>query len=174
MEIMILCIYSSWRFWSIYTVSCDDHTCHILYHAYSWPLYFYVSRTAICTCSHMQIYLYCIDGWLVLPPSSSSLHFWDGLIMYFGHRITPLASHIRGASVTDNFTTHGRSHIYGLPCPSVDSLDPMDYFCTFDVSKIIPKNTCYLPYATFKPFLAYIRRYNSDTHVGRNAQLRMA
>ena len=42
--------------------------------------------------------------------------------------------------VTADFTTHGGSHIYGLPCPSVDSLDPMDYFCTFDVSKIIPKN----------------------------------
>ena len=26
----------------------------------------------------------------------SSLHFWDGLIMYFGHRITPLISYIRG------------------------------------------------------------------------------
>ena len=32
----------------------------------------------------------------------------------------------------------------------------MDYFCTFDVFKIIPKNTCYFPYTTFKPFLMYI------------------
>ena len=37
MEIMILCIYSSWRFWAIYIVRGDD-TCHILDHAYSWPL----------------------------------------------------------------------------------------------------------------------------------------
>ena len=59
-------------------------------------------------------------------------------------------------SVTADFTTHGRSHIYGLPCPSTDSLDPMDHFCTFDVSKIIPKNTYYLLYAAFNPFLAYI------------------
>ena len=43
--------------------------------------------------------------------------------------------------VTVDFTTHGRSHLYGLPCPSADSLDPMDHFCTFDVSNIIPK-TC--------------------------------
>ena len=56
--------------------------------------------------------------------------------------------------VTDDFTTHGESHFYGLPCPSTDSLDPMDHFCTFDVSKIIPKNMQKLPYATFKPFLA--------------------
>ena len=40
--------------------------------------------------------LYCTFGWLVLPPNSSSLHFWDGIILYFGHRITPPTSHIRG------------------------------------------------------------------------------
>ena len=61
--------------------------------------------------------------------------------------------------LTADFTTHGKSHIYGLPYPSADSLDPMDYFCTFDVSNIIPKNTCYLLYTTFNPFVAYIRRY---------------
>ena len=42
--------------------------------------------------------------------------------------------------VTADFTTHGGSHIYGFPYPSADSLDPMDHFCTFDVSNIIPKN----------------------------------
>ena len=57
------------------------------------------------------------------------------------------------------FTTHDKSHIYGLPYPSTDSLDPMDQYCTFDVSKIIPKNTCYLLYATFNPFLTYIHGY---------------
>ena len=40
--------------------------------------------------------LYYTVGWLVLPPSSSSLQLWDGLVMYLGHRITPLTSHIRG------------------------------------------------------------------------------
>ena len=53
MDIMILCIYSSCRFWSIYIVCGNDHTCHILYHAYSWPLYSYVSGTVVCTCSHV-------------------------------------------------------------------------------------------------------------------------
>ena len=30
MEIMILCISSSWRFWSIYIVRGDDHICYIV------------------------------------------------------------------------------------------------------------------------------------------------
>ena len=39
---------------------------------------------------------YYIVGWLVLPPGSSSLHFWDGIIMYFGHHV-PLWPHkLRG------------------------------------------------------------------------------
>ena len=93
MEIMILCIYSSWIFWSIYIVRGNDHTCHILYHAYSWPLYSYVYRTSISTCSYMQSLIIVLYYWM---DGSSSLHFWDGLIMYFGHRMTPLTSHIRG------------------------------------------------------------------------------
>ena len=62
--------------------------------------------------------------------------------------------------VTSNFTTHGGSHIYGLPYPSANSLDPMDHFCTFDVSNIIPKNMHYFPYMNFKPILMYIRGYD--------------
>ena len=62
-------------------------------------------------------------------------------------------------TVAADFTTHGISHIYGLPCPSVDSLDPMDLFYTFDVSKIIPKNMLKLLYTTFKPFHAYIHGF---------------
>ena len=95
MEIMILCISPSWRFWPIYIVRGDDHTYHVLYHAYSWPLYSYVSRTVVCTCSHIQIYLYYIVGWLVLPPGSSSIHFWDGLIMYSAI-VSPLWPHTLG------------------------------------------------------------------------------
>ena len=62
MEIMVLCISSPWRFWSMYIVHGDDHLCDILYHAYSWPLYSYVSGTAICA----ELY-YCtmLIGWLV-------------------------------------------------------------------------------------------------------------
>ena len=38
-----------------YIVRGDDHTCHIfVYHAYSWTLYSYVSRTAIGIWSHIQ------------------------------------------------------------------------------------------------------------------------
>ena len=67
--------------------------------------------------------------------------------------------------VIADFTTHGESHFYGLPYPSTDSLDPMDHFCTFDVSKIIPKNMhCFL-YANFKPILAYIHGYDPQTRV---------
>ena len=67
MEIMILCISSSWRFWAIYIVHGNDHTCHIFYHAYSWPLYSYISGTATSTCSYVQsliIVLYWLDGQL--------------------------------------------------------------------------------------------------------------
>ena len=98
MEIMVLYISSSWRFWSMYIVHGDDHTCHILYHAYSCPLYSYVSRTTICIWSYMQsciIVLWWLGGWSSIW-DSSLLHFWDGIIMYFIHRMTPLTSHIRG------------------------------------------------------------------------------
>ena len=45
-------------------------------------------------CSVVSLYY---ADWVVGNPlGSSSLHFWDGLIMYFGHRMTPLTSHIRG------------------------------------------------------------------------------
>ena len=63
-------------------------------------------------------------------------------------------------SVIAYFTTHGESHFYGLPCPSVDSLDPMDHFCTFDISKIIPKNMKKFPYSNFNTFLTYIRGFD--------------
>ena len=74
-----------------------------------------------------------------------------------GHEMTQL--HYRYFLIIVDFTTHGESYFYGLPCPSVDSLDRMDHFCTFDVSKIIPKNMQKFPYVTFKPFLAYIRKF---------------
>ena len=84
MDIMILCMSSSWTFWSISIVWGDDHTCHIWYHSYSWPLYSYVFGTAVCTCSHVQsLILYYTIGCLVLPPISSSLHFWDGYCNVF-------------------------------------------------------------------------------------------
>ena len=75
-----------------------------------WPLMWY-----FVSCLFMAIILLCIRdcyiylqlcaelyhcivliGWLVLPLGSSSLHFWNGIIMYFGHCVTPMTSHIRG------------------------------------------------------------------------------
>ena len=40
----------------MYIVRDDDHLCDILYHAYSWPLYSYVSETAICICRVVSLY----------------------------------------------------------------------------------------------------------------------
>ena len=74
-----------------------------------------------------------------------------------------LMKSIEMEDVTVDFTTHGGSHLYGLPCPSADSLDPMDHFCTFDVSKIIPKNMHYWLYMNFKPILTYICGYDPQT-----------
>ena len=55
----------------------DDHLCDILYHAYSWPLYSYVSGTAICTCSYVQsLTIVLLDGWffhLVLHHSTFAM-----------------------------------------------------------------------------------------------------
>ena len=68
-------------------------------------------------------------------------------------------------SVIVDFTTPGESHFYGLPCPSSNSLETMDHFCSFDVSNIIPKNMQKLPYMTFKPFLAYISRFDPKNRV---------
>ena len=95
---VICCISSSWRFWYMYIVRGDNHICSIMFHAYSWPLYSYVSGTAICICSCMQsciIALCWLGGWSSIW-DSSSLHFWDGLITYFSDRMTPLTSHTRG------------------------------------------------------------------------------
>ena len=97
MEIMILCISSSWRFWSIYIVHGDDHICHIvsclsmaIVLLCIWDCYMYLQ---LC----VELY-HCIVliGWLILPLGSSSLQCWDGIIMYFSHRMTALTSHIRG------------------------------------------------------------------------------
>ena len=84
------------------------------------------------------------------PKRISPSRLWLRSLTWLWYRVRP---------ITVDFTTHGWSHIYDLSCPSVDSLDPMDQYCTFDVSKIIPKNTYYLMYVTFNPFLAYIRGY---------------
>ena len=64
---IICCIYSSWRFWYMYIVRGDDHICSIMFHAYSWPLYSYVSGTARCICRlYAELYYgIMLIGWLV-------------------------------------------------------------------------------------------------------------
>ena len=65
-EIMILCISSSWRFLYIYIVRGDDHICVIMFHAYSWPLYSYVSETAMYSQLYAELYYgIMLIGWLV-------------------------------------------------------------------------------------------------------------
>ena len=110
-----------------------------MYHAYSWPLYSYVSGTAISTCSYVQSLIIVLYYWMA---GSSSLQFWDGLIMYFGHRITPLTSHIRG-------------HLLQLILPHmVDHI-----FMAFP----IPLQTLWTPWIIFVPLLFPIS--SLKTHV---------
>ena len=140
----------------MYIVCGDDHTCYIVSFLFMHILLLCIQDRCIYLqlCAELYHFIVLI-GWLVLPLGSSSLHFWDGLIMYSSHRMTPLTSHIRG-----HLLQLILPHIYGLPCLSTDSLDPMENFCTCDVSKIIPKNTHYLLSTTFKPFLEYTCGYN--------------
>ena len=84
---------------SYFTVYCTWRWPHITfaYHAYSWPLYSYVSGTATCifavTCWYL--WLYCTYEWFILPPRYSLLHFW-GYYNVFRSSCIPLTSHIRG------------------------------------------------------------------------------
>ena len=89
-----------WRSWSFVYLHHGDSDLSILYVAMTTHVIFCIMPIhGHCTLMYpgCRVWLLCyIIGWLVLPPGSSSLHFWDGLIMYFNHRITPLTSHIRG------------------------------------------------------------------------------
>ena len=49
----------------LYIARGDDHTWHFVYHFYSWSLYSYVSVTAICIYSHMQILIIVLYWWVV-------------------------------------------------------------------------------------------------------------
>ena len=55
----------------MYIVRGDDHLCDILYHAYSWPLYSYVSGTAICAelyhCTMLIVWLVFHLGSFITP-----------------------------------------------------------------------------------------------------------
>ena len=75
----------------------DDHICHIVSCLFMAIVLLCIQDCYIYLQLCVELY-HCIVliGWMVLPLGSSSLHFWDGLIMYFSHRMTPLTSHIRG------------------------------------------------------------------------------
>ena len=102
---------------TLYTMPIHGH-CTLMY-----PILLHVF---VVTCRDLS--LYHIDEWLVLPPGSSLLHFWDGFYNVFQPSCYPYDLTHQGASVIVDFTTLGRSHIYGLPYPSANSLDPMDLY----------------------------------------------
>ena len=82
----------------LYIVCGDYHTCHNFYimliHGHCTLMY--LGLLYVFALMYRVSLLYYIVGWLVRPPGSSSLHFWDGFVMYFGHHVTPLTSHIMG------------------------------------------------------------------------------
>ena len=117
----------------------------IVYCTWRWP------HMKLCiSCLFMAIVLLCIRNWYMYLQSHANinhcimlmsgwfihlgLHYSTSrmdFIIYFGHHVTPLTSHIRGHLSIVDFTTLGRSHIFGLPCPSADSLNPMELYYTF-------------------------------------------
>ena len=141
----------------MYIARGDDHLCDILYHGHCtlmYPRLLYVFAVM-----HRVVSLYSAD-WM----AGSSTRFFITSLLGWTYNVFRPSYHPSDlthyeASVTADFTTHGESHLYGLPCTFAYSLDPMDHFCTIDVSKIIPKITCYLSYVTFNNFLSYIHGY---------------
>ena len=87
MEIMIY-VYCKWR-WPLmwYLVSCLFMAIVLLCIRDCYMYLQYVQNCIIVLCW--------LGGWSSIW-DPSSLHLWDGLIMYFGHRMNPLTSHIRG------------------------------------------------------------------------------
>ena len=81
----------------MYIVRGDDHTCYIVSCLFMAIVLLCIRDCYIYLQLCAELY-HCIllIGWLVLPLGASSLHFWDGLIMYFDHRMTPMTSHIKG------------------------------------------------------------------------------
>ena len=100
MEVLIYCTSSSTLDFLIYCilyVAMNTHVTFCISHVFMaivllciWDCYMYLQ-------SHAEIdHCIVLIRRMGLPLGSSSLHFWDGLIMYFVHHMTPLTSHIRG------------------------------------------------------------------------------
>ena len=106
---IIRCLHPLWRSCPLYIVRGDDH----IWHLYIMPIHghctlMYPGLLYVYLQSYADIY-HCIllmSGWFFHLGIDYSTSRMD--IMYFGHHVTTL----------------GRSHLYGLPCPSIDSLDP--------------------------------------------------
>ena len=107
-DLDLLYLQPLWRSWSFVCLHNGDSDLCILYvamttyvlscimpiHGHCTLMYPGLLYVFVVICKDWLLYY--TDGWLVIPPGSSSLHFWYGFIMYFGHHSTPLTSHIRG------------------------------------------------------------------------------
>ena len=108
------------------------------------------------------IVLYC---WMAgSSPGSSSLHFWDGLIMYFGHRITPLTSHIRG-HLLQLILPHMVDHTFmSFPIP----LQTLWIPCTIFVPLMFPRSSLKTP------VILYTQLLNPFSHIHADITLKPA
>ena len=117
MEILIY-LYCMWQW---------PHTsyCSMLIHGHCTLMYPGLLYLLVVICRALS--MYCTD-WMV----GSSTGFFITSLLGWTYNV------FRPSYDPSNLTHWGESNFYGLSCPSADSLDPMDHFCTFDVSNIIP------------------------------------
>ena len=104
----LLYLHPLWRSWSYVYLHHGDSDLCILYVAMTtYVISCFIPIHGHCTLMYPGLlYVFAVicrvvsffyADWVAgIPLGSSSLHFWDGLIMYFGHRMTPMTSHIRG------------------------------------------------------------------------------
>ena len=111
------------------SVKCS-FTCDILYimHIHGHCTLMYPGLLYVFTLICRVVSLYYADWVAGLPLGSSSLHFCDGLTMYFGHRMTPLTSHIRGHLLQLILPPQVNHTCMAFPYPSTNSLDLLDHF----------------------------------------------
>ena len=104
----VIYLQPSWRSWYFVYIHHGDSDLCILYMAMTtyviyciMPIHghctlMYLGLLYVCVVMCRVVSLYYVDWVVGIPLGSSSLHFLDGLIMYFSHHMTPLTSHIRG------------------------------------------------------------------------------
>ena len=74
MEILIHCV--------LYVVMTIHDTLYIM-HIHGHCTLMYLGQLHVFAVTCWDLSLYCTDGWLVLPPGYSLLHFWDGFYNVF-------------------------------------------------------------------------------------------